>query len=101
MNMKYRKKPVEVEAFQMTFERRYDNSEWPDWLNRAWNMEPNDAGCLYCVDEDGMVGPGDQLWIMTLEGNHKVTWDDYIIQGVKDEIYPCKPDIFDLTYDEA
>ena len=35
--MKYRKKPIVIEAFQMTKERRQDNSEWPSWLNEAWN----------------------------------------------------------------
>lgn len=34
---KFRKKPVVIEAFQMTQERRMDNSEWPEWLNAAWN----------------------------------------------------------------
>jgi len=34
--MRYRKKPVIIEAFQMTKERCKDNSEWPNWLNQAW-----------------------------------------------------------------
>lgn len=37
--------------------------------------------------------------IVTLEGNHLVTWDDYIIRGVQGELYPCKPDIFEATYE--
>ena len=36
----------------------------------------------------------------TLEGDHKVNFDDFIIQGVQGELYPCKPDIFEETYDE-
>jgi len=95
----YRKKPIEVEAFQMTFDRRYDNSEWPEWLHRAWNYEPSDLGSVYCVDEDGLVGPGDQLWITTLEGALSISFDDWIIKGVIGEIYPCKPDVFAATYD--
>ena len=39
MNLKFRKKPVVIEAFQMTEARRQDNSEWPSWLNQAWNEE--------------------------------------------------------------
>jgi len=97
--MKFRKKPVEIEAFQMTKERRYDNSEWPNWLHRAWNVDQKEVGSLFCVDENGMIGPGDDLFINTLEGSHKVSWDDFIIQGVQGELYPCKPDIFDATYD--
>ena len=96
---KYRKKPVEIEAFQMTLERRYDNSEWPFWLHEAWNKEPGDNGCLYCVDGDGIIGPGEKLFITTLEGALSVTFDDYIIQGVRGELYPYKPDIFEMTYD--
>ena len=38
-------------------------------------------------------------WIETLEGGHKVTPGDWIIEGIKGERYPCKPDIFALTYD--
>ncbi len=99
--MKYRKKPVVVEAFQMTLERRWDNSEWPNWLNQAWNMEPSEPGCLFCIDDSGLIGQGERLCIMTLEGAHAVTPGDYIIQGVKGELYPCKPDIFEMTYELA
>lgn len=91
--MKYRKKPVEIEAFQMTKERRWDNSDWPAWLHAAWNTEGK--GSLFCVNG------GEELFIGTLEGNHAVTWDDWIIRGVKGELYPCKPDIFAATYDPA
>jgi hypothetical protein len=45
-----------------------------------------------------MVGPGENLCITTLEGTHAVSFNDYIIQGVNGEIYPCKPDIFQKTY---
>jgi len=92
----YRKKPVVVEAFQMTEERRMDNSEWPEWLNRAWQMERDESGALQRVDRDAPMP--DALEIVTLEGNHRVTWDDFIIQGVAGELYPCKPEIFQMTY---
>lgn len=98
---KYRKKPVEIEAFQMTKERRWDNSDWPAWLSEAWQKEPTEAGCLYCIDDDGLVGHGERLCITTLEGTHAVTFGDYIIQGVQGELYPCKPDIFETTYEAA
>jgi len=92
----YVKKPIEVGAFQMTKERRWDNSEWPVWLHQAWNKDRNDEGALYCNEVKL-----DDLFIRTLEGEQYVTPDDYIIQGVQGEIYPCKPDIFDATYDEV
>lgn len=44
---------------------------------------------------------GDELFINTLEGVHHVSVGDYIIRGVAGEIYPCKPDIFEQTYEEA
>jgi hypothetical protein len=100
---KYRKKPVVVEAFQMTKERRWDNSEWPNWLNLAWNR-PHGENALW-PNPDVPPNPehesADELVCGTLEGVHVVTFGDYIIQGVKGEIYPCKPDIFKMTYEEV
>lgn len=99
--MKFRKKPVVIEAFQMTKERRWDNSEWPNWLNRAWNREPGENAVW--IDPDAPIADGrqsaDELVCGTLEGAHRITFGDYIIQGVKGEIYPCKPDIFEATYE--
>ena len=43
---------------------------------------------------------GPELYIKTLEGEHHASVGDYIIQGVQGEIYPCKPDIFEATYEE-
>lgn len=40
-------------------------------------------------------------WIRTLEGWHRVTEGDFIITGVAGEVYPCKPDIFEATYEPA
>lgn len=92
----FRKKPVVIEAFQMTPERRTDNSEWPEWMHQAWNLERETPGALYPTQ----AGTGDgTLSIGTLEGQHLVSWDDWIIRGVKGELYPCKPDIFAATYE--
>lgn len=95
---KFRKKPVVIEAFQMTKARRQDNSEWPEWLNRAWNNKHPQEGSVWCKDYPTSNGT-DQLCIGTLEGVYVVGWDDYIIQGIKGEIYACKPDIFEMTYE--
>jgi len=92
---KYRKKPVVIEAFQMTQERRWDNHrDWPDWLNKAWNTEGE--GSL-SIDADDPLEQ--KLVVGTLEGVCRVDWDDFIIRGVNGEIYPCKPDIFEKTYE--
>jgi hypothetical protein len=94
----YRKKPVVIEAFQMTSKRREDNGDWPNWLNRAWNEERGAEGSLYptvllAANSDRTLSIG------TLEGPQLVSWNDWIIRGVKGEIYPCKPDVFALTYE--
>lgn len=97
--MHYRKKPVVIEAFQMTEARRMDNAEWPMWLHQAWNQDRDAEGALQRVSMDAPLP--DVLEIVTLEGKHRVSWGDWIIQGVKGEISPCKPDIFSATYEPA
>jgi len=83
----------------MTRERRDDNSEWPEWLHRAWNLARNEPGALR-VSYVGHI-PSDELEITTPEGVQHITWDDWIIQGVHGELYPCKPNIFAATYELA
>ena len=96
--MRFRKRPVEVEAFQMTQARRESNLEWPEWLNKAWQKDREEEGSLSPVDYPNSDGK-DQLQIRTLEGVYLVGWRDWIVRGIKGEIYPCKPDIFEVTYD--
>jgi len=89
--IKYRKKPVVIEAVQFlgfsddTGQVMF--SERPDWLTRAFGKT-----ILF-------FGLRDTLAIVTLDGDRIASTGDYIIQGVKGELYPCKPDIFDLTYE--
>ena len=77
----YRKKPVVIEAHLYETEKE---------LRLA--MEFIGKGCSW-TKEGGLI-------IETLEGNHLADIGDYIIKGVKGEFYPCKPDIFKLTYDK-
>ncbi len=70
--MKYRKKPVIVEATQW-----FKDGDHPEVV----------------ILKNG--------WIKTLEGGHIVTPGDYIITGIKGEHYPCKPDIFEATYEKV
>ena len=97
---KFRKKPVVIEAFQITEETRRDNSEWPEWLHKAWQKDFGAIGMVGCQNYPNSDGT-DHLIIMTLEGIMCVGWNDYIIQGVQGELYPCKPDIFAETYEEV
>lgn len=88
--MRYRKKPVVIEATQ--------------W----WKIGDHDA--VYAATAKGVDAwyaqtvkvPVEQIGMIdTLEGAHYVTPGDWIITGVKGEHYPCKPDIFDMTYEPA
>lgn len=88
--MKYRKKPVVVEAFQYDGDLIDKNGKYyvPKWAIKAF--------------EDGVIFfEGPEMFIKTLEGNHHVSYLDYVIQGVSNELYPCKPDIFEKTYELA
>lgn len=94
--MKYRKKPVVIEAFQMTRERLLDNRDWPGWLHLAWNLDNLDPGSVNPLTTHH---PDHAVEIYTLEGVMIVAFDDWIIRGVRGELYPCKPDIFAATYE--
>lgn len=97
--MKYRKKPTIIEAFQMTKEARMDNSNWPNWMHEAWQKGADEEGSLTRADFDAEMP--DELCIVTLEGKMHVSWGDYIIQGTKGELYPCKPDIFEALHEKV
>lgn len=77
---KYRKLPVEIEAFVYWHENR------PDW---------------FCdkVSSNDIITFETHCEIKTLEGIMRGEVGDYIIKGIKGEIYPCKPDIFEKTYE--
>lgn len=82
MLRKFRKKPVVIEAIQ--------------WLGNNFT-ELEEFGS----ERDIVSNPDGTLTIATLEGNHTAQKRDWIIRGVKGEVYPCKPDIFDQTYEEV
>ena len=82
---KFRKKPVEIEAFRLP--RLRNATSFPSWLADAM-----DADTVHYLPEGSMT-------IRTLEGVMKGQPGDWIIQGVEGEIYPCKPDIFAATYE--
>ncbi len=99
---KYRKKPVVIEAFQMTKERRWNNEDWPNWLHMAWNTN-GEGGVWPNPDDDNAKGykSAERLVCGTLEGVHIINTNDFIIKGIKGEIYSCKPDIFEQTYEKV
>lgn len=95
---KFRKKPVVIEAFQITRETRQDNSRWPHWLNEAWNRGTSEINSVY----PEAYGDNDsKLVIRTVNGPVTVQWGEWIIQGVNGELYPCAADVFAKTYEPA
>ena len=87
--MKFRKKPVVIEARQFETNNEADEANMNDlvrWMNQgsatmqAWHN-------------------GTDIFIKTLDGEMRATVEDWIIKGVKGEFYPCKPEIFKATYE--
>ena len=76
---KFRKKPVVIEAIQYTGKNQ----------NEIADFHPEVSGAF----------GSDCIFIYTLEGSMQANPGDWIIKGVKGEFYPCKPDIFALTYE--
>ena len=80
--MTYRKKPVEIEVFQ------FGKDEFPKWFHDE-------------VQRGDISIKDNCAYIKTLEGTMKADKGDFIIKGVKGEIYPCKADIFKQTYEKV
>lgn len=90
--MRFRKKPVVIDAEQF----KGDYSVIDEWLSSLGV----DVGPEHGTETWQM--PGDErLIIATLEGDMAAEVGDWIIRGVKGELYPCKPDIFEATYDRV
>ena len=88
MNTRFRKKPVEIEALKFTRENWQDVLMFTQGQARAMTIEKRIDGKCTCI-------------IQTLEGQHIANEGDWIIRGVQGEYYPCKPDIFEMTYERV
>ena len=86
---KYRKKPVIIEAVQLT--RRFSEN--------AINFI--DETCLGDFNSGEFKEDCCYIEIITLEGAMIANEGDYIVKGIKGEFYPCKPDIFEMTYEKV
>lgn len=84
----FKKKPVVIEAFKWTGDM-FQNED-PEWI-----VEAIQEGTVYF----GSIKAEAIMKIDTLEGTMIAQRGDYIIKGIKGEIYPCKPDIFEATYE--
>ena len=90
--MKYRKKPVVIEAIQYN---NLNRKEIESFVGMELKQEL-ESETAYLA---GKGVPKFSLTIPTLEGDHKAMPNDYIIKGIKGEFYPCKPDIFEKSYE--
>lgn len=84
--MKYRKKPIVIDAIQLDFSNWTEIETFlgADYPTTAW-----------------VPDRGSRLFIRTLEGVMEAKPGDWIIRGIKGELYPCKDDIFRASYEEA
>lgn len=98
--MKVRKKPVVVEAFHLKDLSYKSVIECLEFMGQPVSIPRRLNGCEYPFDEYmRMVWKNNGVTIHTLEGDHLAKEGDYIIKGVHGEFYPCKPDIFEQTYE--
>ncbi len=83
---KFRKKPVVIEAMQLD---KTNSSGIRDWAHKGMHPAQNS---IIIINRGG-------LEIRTLEGTMQAIEGDWVIKGVNNEFYPCKPDIFEKTYE--
>jgi hypothetical protein len=93
---KYRKKPVVIEAMQLTTDTEVIAAciEWVYGVDMSTSITGRNACVRQVIDGDGLI-------IKTLEGNMKASFGDYIIKGVNGEFYPCKNDVFLKSYEKV
>ena len=91
-SMKFRKKPIVIEAVQWTGENLREIIDF---------TRLNSTAMKWTWEEFSAVVAKEGLKIFTLEGPLQASVGDWIIRGVKGEFYPCKSDIFEATYDKA
>jgi hypothetical protein len=90
---RYRKKPIEIDAIRVSIALKDAGRHWdrvPDWLRDAY-----ERGTVLFLTHAINIATGHADDWATAEAG------DWIIRGVQGELYPCKPDIFDATYEEV
>lgn len=92
---KFRKKPVTIDAV------RFDGTPETATPIIDWALGQDQTIRYWCEDGEACKADTHVLHIDTLEGTMTAMPGDWIIRGVQGEFYPCKPDIFEATYEEA
>lgn len=98
---KFRKKPVVIEAIRWTGSNIDEALKFIADGHDNFDHLPKDPNSVQKGSGVGFTPPTGELHIPTLEGTHIAKPGDMIIRGVKGEFYPCKPDIFEATYEEV
>ena len=94
MTRKFMKKPLVIEAFHYGFD------DEPDWFNKNKHITYHPAMISKDLDTLEIKELPSFCMIQTLEGAMRADKGDYIIKGIKGEIYPCKADIFEASYEQ-
>ena len=94
-----------VKAFQMTLARREDNSEWPDWLNHAWNLPRGSVGSVYPTVAGDRFGTLSMTVSSVLRegtvGEWRILWDYWIIRTADGWLCCSSPILFTRLFEEA
>lgn len=100
--MRFRKKPVVVEAVQWSGGNVQEMARFLDRGDVGHVAPPADEPpCSRCIARFDFTTKPARLVISTLEGDMVAQPADWVIRGVKGEFYPCKPDVFESTYEAA
>lgn len=106
--MKFRKKPVIIDAWQLTVQwieqqhtvdpKKFEPKDTPDGQVSVLDCYMYEVtNKIYFMVYENYLN----VFVRTLEGDHKANVGDWIITGVKGEQYPCKPNIFEMTYEKV
>ena len=97
MSNRFRKKPVVIDAVQ------YKSPSYSNLREFVDSFGDNGNERIKVIRDEGLnitsSSSGGKLCIVTLEGNMEISNGDFLIRGVNGEFYPCKPDIFEKTYE--
>lgn len=92
MNHYFKEKTKVIQAFQMTEERRRDNTDWPEWLNRAWQ-----ASIVYPYVQKSTVS----FFVKALDGVYFIPPDNWITIDEDGDIDTYSPEAFEAKYEPA
>src|SRR5258708_3640025 len=98
---KFRKRPVVIDAIQWTGANVQELSDWLAGFDSHVAPPNDEQECAKCIARFDYTATPVSVLIPTLEGTMTAIAGDWIIRGVAGEFYPCKPAIFEKTYESA